>query len=78
MNLDVVPSGFVPLPTDFGDANAIEKVVADLIGGVRRSHSSASQAVNTLYSAGSGNDRPLAIDQGKLCSGVVGHADGAS
>lgn len=45
MDLDVDPSWYVPLPAEAGNASAIEKAVANLIGDLSPSHPSASHAV---------------------------------
>lgn len=52
MDLDIVTSESVPPPAEVSDASDIEKTVADLIGDVRSSSASASQAVDASYSVG--------------------------
>lgn len=56
-DLDVVASGFVPLPAKRGNANDIAKAVAELIGDMDPSHPSASHDVNFPFLTRSDDDR---------------------
>lgn len=77
MDLDIVSSGSVPLPAKDGDAKAIGKAVANLIGDISASHPSASLAVNDPSLAGNDAYRPLAVSKGLVFCGVASHADTA-
>lgn len=73
MDLDVFLSGFVPTPAEAGDANAIVKAVASVIGDVNPSHPSASHAVTAPppLHTGSDDDRPLAVGHDLDSSGFL-------
>lgn len=80
MDLEVVPSASIPIPTKGGDGIAIGKAVADLIGDESPSHSSASHTVNVPYLSGSDDIKPLAdgrdpSSSGVACRDVVSSAD---
>lgn len=63
IDLDVVLFKFVLFLAEAGDASAIEKSEAGLIGKVRSSHPSASHAVSTSCPTGSNDNKPLVIDK---------------
>lgn len=77
MDFAVVPSGSVPLSANSGEANAIEKPVADLIGVVSPSHPSAPQVLNAPFLVGIDDDKSLAVGKGPLSSGVARRAAAA-
>lgn len=56
MDLNVAPAGSVPLPAEDGNAEAIEKAIAYLIGYISPSHPSPSHAVNVPSLAVSDDD----------------------
>lgn len=61
------------LPAETGDANDIEKAVADFIRDVCPTHPLASHAVNAPSFAGSDDDMHLAVRQDPLSTGVASH-----
>lgn len=73
MDLDVLLSGSVSPAAKTGDANAIEKVVAVLIGDEKDSHPSASIAITAPSTARSDNGSPLAVGQDAPSSAVRSH-----
>lgn len=71
MDFKVVPSGSIPSSAEDGNANAIEKAVADLIGDANSSHPSASRAVNAPFITRSEDDKPMAATRDPPSSGVA-------
>lgn len=73
VDLDDVPSGSVPVSAKAGDVNTIENTVADLIGDLSLSHSSASHAVSASSLAGINDDKPLEVAKDPPSPGVTSH-----
>lgn len=78
MDLDIVPSEFLPLPAEASNARAIKIAVADLIGDVSVSLSSTSYAVNDSSLVGSHDGIPLVADQAPAIPGVPNTSDTAA